>query len=147
MEPETKMPVFKLKMGFTLIELLVVISIIGLLASIVLVSLNSARLKARDARRQEDIHQFILAFQLYEDSNGGNVPPCGGEASTDGYSSCLTTSLAPYMSTLPKDPINNSTYYYLICLTSPGCTPLFPGHPHWIWVNFERTGSQYFYID
>ena len=41
----------KIQKGFTLIELLVVISIIGLLASGVLASLNSARMKARDAKK------------------------------------------------------------------------------------------------
>ena len=60
--------------GFTLIELLVVISIIGLLASVVLTNVNSARGKARDARRVADLQQIITALQLYYHDNRSYPP-------------------------------------------------------------------------
>ena len=55
------------KNGFTLIELLVVIAIIGLLASVVLASLNSARAKARDTSRLSELKSIQTALEFYYD--------------------------------------------------------------------------------
>ncbi len=65
----------KNKSGFTLIELLVVIAIIGLLASVVLLALNSARAKSRDAKRLADVRQIASALELYFNDN--NSYPTG----------------------------------------------------------------------
>ena len=82
----------KNKKGFTLIELLVVIAIIGILATIVLVSLNTARQKARDARRISDLRQVQLALQMYYDSNSA-------------YPSALVDLVTSgFMSAAPVDP-------------------------------------------
>lgn len=56
--------------GFTLIELLVVIAIIGLLSSVVFASLNSARGKARNAKRMADLQEIQKALEFYYDANG-----------------------------------------------------------------------------
>ena len=60
----------KTKPGFTLIELLVVIAIIGLLSTLSIVALNSARAKSRDARRVSDIKQTQTALELFFNEAG-----------------------------------------------------------------------------
>lgn len=101
--------------AFTLVELLVVIAIIGLLSSVAVVSMTSARSKARDAKRLADMKQIKIALELYYDANG-IYPPCN-PCSTTGFGSDFTAiGIKPtYMSTIPSDPLNISTsygYYY-----------------------------------
>lgn|GEM_PF-2238449 len=55
--------------AFTLVELLVVISIISLLASIVLSSINAARIKANNAAINRQVMQYANALELYRSQN------------------------------------------------------------------------------
>ncbi|MEN9621938.1 MAG: hypothetical protein RLZZ67_372 [Candidatus Parcubacteria bacterium] len=57
--------------GFTLIELLVVISIIALLSSVVLSSLQSARIKGADSAVKSSLKQLYAQGELYRNDNGG----------------------------------------------------------------------------
>lgn len=75
----------KAEWGFTLIELLVVVAIIGLLASIVLVALTTARAKARDAKRVADLNQIAKAFEIFY--NDAGAYPTGTGAAGAGYTS------------------------------------------------------------
>ena len=78
--------------GFTLIELLVVIAIIGILASVVLVSLNSARNKGKDARVISSVQQARVALESGYNSNGVYSDLFSATASTADLSGTLTTN-------------------------------------------------------
>ena len=60
--------IFKSKKGFTLIELLVVVAIIGILSSIVLASLNTARKKGADASAKGSMSSMRASAELYYDT-------------------------------------------------------------------------------
>ncbi|MCH7882946.1 type II secretion system protein [Patescibacteria group bacterium] len=115
------------KKGFTLIELLVVIAIIGILASVVLASLNSARRKARDARRIADVKQLQLALELYFDSNSA-------------YPNALSFLAPDNIPLIPDDPLGGTGtcrpgYCYAGILVGTNCTSYHIG------ANLEEDGN------
>jgi prepilin-type N-terminal cleavage/methylation domain-containing protein len=103
----------KLTAGFTLIELLVVVAIIGILAAVVLASLNAARVKGRNARRSSDTKQLANAFSLaFSPTNPLPVVTstwaCLSTSCYGGWTSYIAvgaadTYLAPYIPK-PTDP-------------------------------------------
>lgn len=119
--------------GFTLIELLVVIAIIGILSSVVLASLNTARQKSRDAKRIADVKQLQLALEFYFDGNRS-------------YPGAITVAAlvdTGYIATIPKPPpgtglgcLNEDYCYFPINIGTSICTSYHLG------VTLEATDNQ-----
>lgn len=65
-----ELPVVR-KRGFTLIELLVVLTIIGILASLVIINVSNARKSGRDAKRVANLKSIQTALEMYAEKNGG----------------------------------------------------------------------------
>jgi len=94
--------------GFTLIELLVVIAIIGVLSSVVLASLSTARAKSRDSRRISDIEQIRLSLELFFDAfqSYPSTTPITSTASVEGGVQMLVTR--NYLQQVPVPPVGGA---------------------------------------
>jgi len=93
------------KGGFTLVELLIVIAIIGILASLTVISLNEARAKARDAKRRSDIGQLVKLVETYYYIRG-NYPFCTDpelQPPFVGYRTCVSSVPQYWMTNLIAD--------------------------------------------
>ena len=96
--------------GFTLIELMVVIGIIGLISTTVLVSLQGARAKARDAQRIQEFSQVQKALELYYgDKEKYPAGYDGGQCFGDNPN--LASDLASYLAPLPQEPVSGRMCY------------------------------------
>ncbi len=102
------------KKGFTLIELLVVVAIIGILATVVVSSLNTARKKARDARRLSDAKEIQKVIEMFYNDHGyypksnyaHSCYPNKTIVSGGSTWNSLQQELSDYTDKLPVDPLN-----------------------------------------
>lgn len=99
--------------GFTLIELIIAVAVVGLLSLLVMIAVNNARQKPRNAKRLADVQQMQRSLELYYNDNGsyptvatpvvlgsaGYTALCG----SGGFSSACAGT--PYLSFIPEAPL------------------------------------------
>lgn len=115
----------KKKHGFSLIELLVSISIIAILMALAIVSFGSAQVKARDARRMQDMSLLQKAAEQYYMIAGSKYPNTGAVVSVG---TTWASGSQTILESFPQDPRSVGSSYvanvtdttYCICAKSEG---------------------------
>jgi prepilin-type N-terminal cleavage/methylation domain-containing protein len=102
------------KRGFTLIELLVVMSIIMVLAAMLLVGINAARIAFKRAQTQAEISSVMIAIQQY-DTDFGSPPPSGVDSNNDGKLSVQASGQMIYVEAWPS-PWASNEHPLVACL-------------------------------
>ena len=112
-------------LGFTLIEILVTLSIIGVLATLLVVAINPSRqfAKARDTERESDLILILSSVLQYSAEHSGALPDTDGNPDTSNFpttATCIGTDVScfnlasagddgeqivpVYLAQMPKDP-------------------------------------------
>lgn len=94
--------------GFTLIELLIVVAIIGLLTSILIVSFGTARIRARDTKRVNDMTQVRTGLDNFLGQVGGYPSTAIWNVAVGGTLSCDGINFLQ----VPRDPLVSYSYTY-----------------------------------
>lgn len=92
--------------AFTLIELLVVISLIGVLSTLLIANLNSARERSRDVQRKSDLRNIQTALRLYYNDYGAYPETFAL------WGQPWTLGSTTYMNLVPAEPLSDRTYEY-----------------------------------
>jgi prepilin-type N-terminal cleavage/methylation domain-containing protein len=103
-ERSVKMRIYLSSRAFTLVELLVVIVIVGLLSTIVLVSLSPINKQGRDAKRMQDFRQISTAMEAYDIMGDGYLETTAGSNTLD--------SIPGYVNNVPRDPVDSGLHQY-----------------------------------
>ncbi|MEK7061250.1 MAG: type II secretion system protein [Patescibacteria group bacterium] len=124
----------KINKAFTLIELLVVISVIGILASIALVSFGPAQKQARDTQRKSDIRQYQNSLENFANKGSGLFP--SRTVAIDVSSLCATLGIS---GTCPTDPKAPTTIYRYI--TDGTGSPNSDASKYVLWSSLENAAG------
>lgn len=104
--------------GFTLVELLIVVSIISLLSSMILFSVNTANARSREAVRHSDLKQirnaleaYYVDYDAYPSTDGAwfGASVNGGSHTTSGANAYIPGLTPTYMKKLPLDPSGDTS--------------------------------------
>ena len=132
-----------MKKGFTLVELLVVISVIGILASIALISFTSSQKQARDTQRKSDTKQYQLALEGFANKGNGLYPQRTTTASAD---TTLCTDLA--LTSCPSDPreTQDSSYDYKYQTNGSGIEGSASATQYVLWAKIENVQTTTYWV-
>ena len=116
--------------AFTLVEVLAVVAVIGILSALAIGPIRAAKIRGRDSQRKADLNLVSQGLDLYLSEKKVLPGTASGSCNVtytskdSNWAGVLETAVLPYIPAragqgLPKDPANNTTYFYTYTCTSP----------------------------